>query len=97
MTSEIFSEIYNKALDILSRREHSVLELKQKLKTIEVYERCFACRASAREVWWRDRTPANTHPGWSPPSCDSKHFSTYQHIGTLCLVVRQTPATTPVT
>ena len=32
MTSEIFSEIYNKALDILSRREHSVLELKQKLK-----------------------------------------------------------------
>jgi len=32
MTSEIFSEIYNKALDILSRREHSALELKQKLK-----------------------------------------------------------------
>ena len=32
MTSEIFSAIYNKALDILSRREHSVLELKQKLK-----------------------------------------------------------------
>ena len=32
MTSELFSEIYNKALDILSRREHSVLELKQKLK-----------------------------------------------------------------
>ena len=32
MTSELFSAIYNKALDILSRREHSVLELKQKLK-----------------------------------------------------------------
>ena len=32
MTSELFSEIYNKALDILSRREHSVLELKQKLQ-----------------------------------------------------------------
>lgn len=32
MTSEIFSEIYNKALDIISRREHSEFELKQKLK-----------------------------------------------------------------
>ena len=32
MSSELFSEIYNKALDILSRREHSVLELKQKLQ-----------------------------------------------------------------
>ena len=32
MTSELFSAIYNKALDILSRREHSVFELKQKLK-----------------------------------------------------------------
>ena len=32
MSSELFSEIYNKALDILSRREHSVLELNQKLQ-----------------------------------------------------------------
>ena len=32
MTSEIFSDIYNKALDIISRREHSEFELKQKLK-----------------------------------------------------------------
>ena len=32
MSSELFSEIYNKALDILSRREHSVLVLKQKLQ-----------------------------------------------------------------
>ena len=61
-------------------------KLKEKLKKIEVYERCFACRASAREVWWRDRTPANTHPGWSAPLMWQQTLQRYQHIGTLCLV-----------
>jgi SOS response regulatory protein OraA/RecX len=31
MTDEIFSLIYNKALDIISRREHSEKEIREKL------------------------------------------------------------------
>jgi len=31
MTEEIISDIYNKALDIISRREHSEKELENKL------------------------------------------------------------------
>ena len=32
MTSETFTVVYNKALDLVSRREHSCYELIQKLK-----------------------------------------------------------------
>ena len=43
MTNETFSDVYNKALDLLSRREHSQKEIKLKLQkkfknSEEIYE-----------------------------------------------------------